>query len=666
MKVILTPICLWLFLSTCVLHLTTSQARADETWVYAVQLTASVQSSPPMITLKWVPDIYGASSYTVYRKQQHDGTWGGGTTLPGSATSFQDFQVTPGATYEYQVVKQASLGYTGYGYIFAGIEAPPIEHRGKISLIVAADSGALSGELARLVSDLTGDGWVVIRHDVSGSATPSEVKSLIVADYQADPSQLKAVFLFGRVPIFMSGTLEYDSHGKRPMPADGFYGDVDGNWNADAPPTSRPSYMPSTVELMVGRVDFQNMPGVGAPTPWPSETELLRRYLNKDHAWRQKKVAVPRRAIMANRVGDAYTMAYAASGYRNFDPLVGHGNTLEANVSDSAPDSERWITRVSQQPFLWSYACGGGQANVVGQLGTHGIYNDLYSTDLVAQDAKAVFTMFFGSHFGDWTTADNIMRSMLATPTVSLTTCIVGLPHWFFHHMSMGEPIGYSARLTMNNDTLYRNQSNALARCVMINLLGDPTLRQDVVAPPSALRGSGNNGTVSLEWSPSGEQVLGYHVYRAQNASGPFTRVTTIPVASASYTDTASFPTRMRTYMVRAVLLQANPSGTYYNLSQGVFADVDAGISEPPPPPPPPPPPVLTQVQSALSMTSGGPMLTWTSQPGTTYHVEAVVLAWNRDWVKVSGDIVATGTQATFTDTEWVWYWSRFYRVMAH
>jgi len=42
------------------------------------------------------------------------------------------------------------LGYTGYGYIYAGIDAPMIENRGELILIVAADTGSLSGELTRL------------------------------------------------------------------------------------------------------------------------------------------------------------------------------------------------------------------------------------------------------------------------------------------------------------------------------------------------------------------------------------------------------------------------------------------------------------------------------------------------------------------------------------
>src|SRR4051794_14630582 len=79
------------------------QAKADSTWVYSVQITAAVQASPARITLTWLPDQYGANSYTVYRKAKTDSTWGSGTTLSGTTTTYVDNNVTVGTTYEYQI-----------------------------------------------------------------------------------------------------------------------------------------------------------------------------------------------------------------------------------------------------------------------------------------------------------------------------------------------------------------------------------------------------------------------------------------------------------------------------------------------------------------------------------------------------------------------------------
>jgi hypothetical protein len=629
-------------------------ARADDTYVYAVQISAIVQTNPPQINLAWKPDPFGADSYFVFRKFKTDLSWGAGIPLTGSATNFTDVDVTNAAAYEYQIIKHATLGYTGYGYIYAGINAPLIEDRGIVVLVVAADTQSLTNELQQLQTDLVGDGWSVIRHDVSSNDTPASVKALVVGDYQSDPARVQAVFLFGHVPIVMSGDINYDSHGARPLPADGFYGDMTGDWALEQDPTNRPSFFPAPIELMVGRVDFFDMLGIGAATPWPNEIELLRRYLNKDHAWRHKQVTAPPRALMANRVGDFNGQAYAATGYRNFEPFVGPGNIVEADVSDSALPQNRWISLASGNAWLWSYGCGGGQDTVISELGTHDQYNDVWSTDIVGQDAKVVFSMFFGSHFGDWTRTDNIMRSALATPTLGLTACVAGLPHWFCHHMALGEPIGYAARLTMNNTSLYQNQSNALPRAVFINLLGDPTLRMEAVAPASGPSASASNGMPTLTWSPSPDSVIGYYVYRSQNLNGPFLRITASPVSANSYTDPGAPSGTVVYYMIRAVALVTNPSGSYFNPSQGVFIQVDVGQSIRPVP-----------VTLGASFQNGYLQLRWVGQSNALFRVETKSPSLAANWVDISGSLTATSSIMSFVDTNAAQFPSRLYRVVS-
>src|SRR6266478_4204255 len=113
--------CTW-----CILFLAFAMPglRADDTWVYAVQISATVQVSPPQITLRWQPDGYGPYSYTVYRKAKDAISWGSPlATLSGSALSFTDTTVSVGTNYEYGIVKVVlnAGGYTGYGYIYTGI-----------------------------------------------------------------------------------------------------------------------------------------------------------------------------------------------------------------------------------------------------------------------------------------------------------------------------------------------------------------------------------------------------------------------------------------------------------------------------------------------------------------------------------------------------------------
>ena len=622
----------------------TSIARADTTWNYAVQISATIQVAPPQITLTWSPDDYGALSYTVYRKAKTATAWGTGTVLPGTTTSYTDTSVVVGATYEYQILKDATLGYLGSGYVFTGIQAPLVEDRGKLILIVEnRHAAALATELARLQSDLTGDGWTVLRHDVATNDAPASVRNLIIADYNADPTRVNTVFLFGHVPVLHSGNLDYDGHLARPMPADAYYGDVNGNWSGS------PDYLPSDVELMVGRVDLFNLPGNFAPVPWPGEVELLRNYLNKDHNFRHKLVTVPHRALMGDRRGAEDGHAVAATGYRNFQPLLGPGTVVQANTDDVSAPHVRWGPMLAADSYLWAYGCGAGSPSAIGALGTNGPYNDLYSIDVVGRDVKAVFVMLYGSWFGDWDQPDNFLRAFLATPSLGLAACLAGEPHWFVHHMGLGETIGYGARLSMNNSTLYRSQSNDFTRAIHISLMGDPTLRMDLVAPPGLLGAQATSGSVLLNWQSSAEPVLGYHVYRSATPHGPFARLTGSLVAGNSFTD-ATVAAGIYTYLVRAVALQTTPSGSYYNASQGVFVTVDAAN-------------IALPIHLSMTWETNALQLSWNSQHGTGYRVLVKTNLNQAGWMDVSGTITATGATASWTDSAVNSQPQRFYRI---
>jgi len=47
------------------------------------------------------------------------------------------------------------------------------------------------------------------------------------------------------------------------------------------------------------------------------------------------------------------------------------------------------------------------------------------------------------------------------------------------------------------------------------------------------------NHSVALSWSPSTSTVVGYNTYTSAQSGGPYTRMTSAPVAATSYTDTA-------------------------------------------------------------------------------------------------------------------------------
>lgn len=552
---------------------------AEMTWTYSVRLSASVQAEPARVELNWLTDPFPISGYTVHRKSPAGTTWGEGAALPGHATGYVDEAVSPGQTYEYQVIKHGA-GYTGYGYIAVGIQAPLVDERGRVVLVVDDTIAApLAPEIERLQRDLAGDGWTVVRQDVSREAAPADVRRLIQAEYRSDPERTRAVFLLGHIPVVRSGNLNVDGHGARPMPADVFYGEIDGVWtdpNGDG--IYDQSTLPSSVELQVGRVDFADLPGNGSPVPYPSELELLRRYLDKDHAFRHAVIRPTPRALIGDAMGDANGQAYAAAGYRNFAALVGPENIVTANSDADAPDSERWITRITADDYLWTWAGGAGSDSTIAGVGTHPPYADARASDLL--NAKGTFYMLLGSWLGDWSKPDNMMRTALAAPNYGLAVSWSGRPHHFYHHMGVGESIGYGIRLSQNNNGLYQNQVQRQLRGVHIALLGDPTLRLHPLAPPKDLTLQTGNGAISLQWKASPDAVSGYHIYRSTSPYGPFSRITPELVSDTQFSDTQPRSDQLF-YQVKAVALHSSPSGSYVNASQGILATA----SEAPQPP---------------------------------------------------------------------------------
>jgi hypothetical protein len=656
---------------------TTSFVHADNTWEFSVQVSAVIQDSPPSITLSWPQDVNEIPvSYTVHRKSQSDSAWGSGVTLPGSALNYVDSDVETGGAYEYKIHKVTSA-YNGYGFIYVGINAPLIERRGKLILLVDDTMmGVLSAEITRLERDLVGDGWEVLRREVSREASPPAVKAVIQAAYDSDPANVRCVFLLGRIPVPYSGNMAPDDHFEvqGAWPADLYYGDMDGiwtdssvnnvsaqiprRWNVPGDGKLDQSGLPSLVELQVGRVDLANMPGrkewMGPPT-FPNEVELLRNYLNKNHAFRHRQFTAEPRGLVYDGAGAREGAGFAASGWRNFAPFFG-----ASQIRIAQPDE--FLPILATNSHLWSYANGGGDSQSIAYLGGTANFNGGRTTDFVEMNIKTVFTMLFGSHMGDWDSEDNLMRAVLATPDFGLTCAYAGAPHWFFHHMALGENIGFSARLTQNNPTnapLYPHEVNQAAGLVHVALMGDPTLRMHVVAPPSALAATSAPGGTQLTWTPSSEPVEGCHVYFAATSAGPFDRLTGQTVSGAEYFHGTA---AAGVYMVRAVKLQLSGSGTYFNPSQGVFAEAAA-------------PPShgdsdndgMSDAHEAIAGTDPNDSdsvlrfssvkhesdnmlgFSWTSVPGKTYRVASRAFLDGESWEDFSPDIPSQGIETSWT-----------------
>jgi len=525
-----------------------------------VLVTAETRTSPPQIELNW-PSDPKAASYSVFRKSPAAASWGDErAAVDPKDNRYVDTDVQVGTAYEYKVVKTAKAGdkeFRGTGYLLAGIESPRAAKRGKVVLVVdASQTAGIADSLRRLERDLRGDGWIVVRHDVPPTATPPEVKAKIKATWDADRDNVRCVFLLGHVPVPYSGDFNPDGHPdhRGAWPADAYYGDMDGEWPDQSVDTSKPSrgenknvpgdgkfdptFIPSDLELAVGRVDLSKMPAFGK-----SETELLQRYLDKDHAYRHRALEAERRGLICDKFGDFRGEAFSASGWRNFAPLVGDAKIQAAD----------WFTTLGAGTYLVAQGSGAGGFQSCAGVGT--------TSDFAAKPTRAVFTLLFGSYFGDWDSRDNLLRAPLAAESHGLVSVWAGRPHWYLHPMALGETIGHAARLTQNNRGLYI-PTGGFPHGVHVALMGDPTLRLHMVAPPSALARTGD----TLSWKASPDPDVTYHVYAAADQNVPFVRLTEAPIRETTFT-----PKSAGLFMVRAVRLETGPSGSYVNASQGIF-----------------------------------------------------------------------------------------------
>lgn len=534
---------------------------------YAVHVQAAVETNPVSVKLTWNSDG-NATAYNIYRKLPHEPTFGTSVvTLSGADTAYSDTSVEIGVEYEYQVRKSAS-GYNGYGYCNAGIEVRRESLERNALIIVESNLySSLEAEVDQTMDDLAADGWMVEILDVSKDTSVSYVKELI-EDHFTGLDGDGLIYIIGHVPVPYSGNLYPDAHTNHigAWPADVFYAELDGTWtdqsvnnssasdprNHNVPGDGKldESELPSDVDLMIGRVDFANLTVFSQ-----DEIELTKRYLDRVHHYKQGEWTLEKRALIDDNFGGFNGEAFAANGWRNFSPLVGRDNVFPAD----------YRSEMATNGYLFSYGCGGGTFTSAGGIGN--------STQLATDSLLTGFTMLFGSYFGDWDRTNNFMRSALAQGrTMSISWA--GRPNWAYHPMATGHCLGYSARISQNNEYLY--WAGYGARFVHIALLGDPSLRMEYLKPASALTiDTLDTFHVELNWSASSEtQIDGYFVFRSYDG-GAFEPLNEQPESTTQFIDSCVSNHGVYTYLVKAVRLTESYSGSYWQESLGTSASIE-------------------------------------------------------------------------------------------
>ncbi len=547
----------------------------------AVRVMAEVQPAQPQITLRWQP-FPEATGYSVFRRQAGSTSWGGAiASLPGSALEYADATVEPGVGYEYKV--QRAGASTGYGYVHSGIALPQVDYRGRLILVVANGmSGLLAGPIAQLEKDLLADGWLVSRHDLDGTETPTEVRALIQADHASAPQDVKAVYLLGHVPVPYSGDHAPDGHDyhQGAWPCDGYYGEMNGTWTDNSVSATGSSWMwnhnvpgdgkfdqsdfPGQIELQVGRVDLANLPVFSTP-----EADLLAEYLDRAHRWKTAQFTVPSTAVVWDNLEWA-EYPLAVSGFMSAVPVVG----IDA-VTQLDPLQGRFSEHYLNYDDLFTCHVSTGLKYDLQQYTIFpGTDHGLNDTDLVENTHGGVFNLSLGSYYGDWDNTDNFLRALIAKGN-ALAHMWCGMPNWFLHPMAMGEPIGYCALRTMNNsnsDFSLQNggwQGQSMGQAHMA-LMGDPSVRMRYVAPPSDLVATNEEWFAYFSWTPSPAVIDGYHIYRIDEEAGTIVRITSEAVLDNFFLSSTQFEPGAR-YMVRALQLVTTASGSWYDLSLGAM-----------------------------------------------------------------------------------------------
>jgi len=569
---------------------------------FSVTVEAKVQSSPkPAITLTWNSDDR-AESYAVFRKDptmhswSDQAEWGSAiANLGKDVLTYTDENVTPGIAYEYQVlkvctpagIKTLNLGvtdtvtsYFGSGYILSGINVSPILSRGTVILLIDSTMvSPLSAEIARLEQDLKNELWTVVKRTAPRATAfnPEAVattKEIIFSIIEKNPNEQYSILLLGRIPVPYSGLMAPDGHSPDHVgawPADVYYADFDGEWadesiNSNGASRAENKNIPgdgkfdksandADIKYPIGRIDFYNLTSFAE-----TEVQLLKRYLDKNHAFRSGEIKPVYSATVDDNFG-AYGEGFSGSAYRGFGGLVGKDNIVaNREFLDST------ITT------MFSYGCGAGSYTSCAGVG--GI------AEFSKRPITSVFTMIFGSYFGDWDSKDNVMRSVVASRGTVLTTGWAARPHWFFHPMGLGKPIGEVLLGAQNNTqqylpAIYNTKRypggvyyQVAPRGTHIALIGDPTLRMTSNMPIETPKNIGVTSTVSaqIDWE-SVPNASGYLLYKSTSETGPFEALTPNPITETTFHDMNANWKQDVVYQVRAVMLRETKSGSFYEVS---------------------------------------------------------------------------------------------------
>jgi len=454
-------------------------------------------------------------------------------------------------------------GRAATGYITTGLEyRQPTTQRGLLIVVEQELAPLIADQLQAYINVLEDELWTARTITVGSAETVTVAKEAIQAEY--DMGDIQSVLLVGHVPVPYSGNNAIDGHTsgnnhRGAWAADCYYGDLDGNWtdtsvnneeatrddNKNIPGDGKfdQNFIPSDMELAVGRIDFSDLPAFA-----DDEATLTNKYLAKNIAYRTGQYEGTRRGLVDNNFGLGEGFGQGAiKSFSSFFPV----DSIDYGVYRDLNDKD----------YLWSYGAGGGSYR-----SASGIIN---TNQLATDSIRSIFTTIFGSYFGDWDNTDNLLRASLASGT-TLINAWSGRPVWHFHDMAMGATVGDVLVNVQDDNGNYYSQFGK--RLTHIALMGDPTLQMYYSAPVADVTSSLTDETLSISWAES-EGADGYDVYIVGADGLPFRINEELLTEPTINIDCPSEGTNR--YVVRPMTLEESPSGSYYSAGAGASVETE-------------------------------------------------------------------------------------------
>jgi hypothetical protein len=554
-------------------NLALAQTQSEKLTV-SIKVSSFTNSS---VSFSW--DNFDINYTDIYRKKISDNSW---SLLQSSVsgTAYTDNTVSSDVEYEYKFVVTTNTTSipTAYGYIAFGTQISKKTSRGNILLVVDDRfTSTLANELDNLQYDLISDGYTPILTTCNKDSSVTCVKSMV--DSINNASSLNSIYLIGHIPVPYAGIIFPDGHTdhRGAWPTDLFYVTDSTNWTdnsinynnttrtANSNIINDGKYDQSTISdesfASVSRIDFYDLPSNGN-----SESDLLKNYLNSASKYKRGELEADDNALIDDKLS-SFSEGFARNGYMNFSSLFG----------DSITTGDL-ITNLENRTHKWAYSCSYGTDT--------SLWNTATPSSLKNSNYQGIFSMVFGSYFGDWNTEDNFMRSLLADGKM-LTTCWAGRPHWFYHHMGLNNPISLSTKMSVENSTASAYLTTTAydvagysPNSVHMSLLGDLTLRQNYNKAIDNFSGAYDSTTskIDLSWNtPANVSVTGYEIYKASSKLGTYTLLASVSNGTNTYTDNSVLTDNF--YYIKYISLDTTLSGSYYNNSVGTFIQLTPGSS---------------------------------------------------------------------------------------